>query len=84
MLISLTLQSNLSIPVERNFWKLGRRLGEKQKKGKDRSNRTRQNNRSADRKVESNDSPEIPDWGKDVKRVGLLSGQNTEEFKGGF
>ena len=36
------------------------------------SNRTRQNNKRADRKMESNDSPEIPDKGE------------TKEFKGGF
>ena len=34
----------------------------KRKKGEDRrSNRTRQNNKTADRKVQSNDSPGIPD-----------------------
>ena len=33
------------------------------------SNRTRQNNKGADRKVESNDSPEIPDRGVDIRRA---------------
>ena len=45
------------------MWKVGRRLGQRQEKGEDRiSNTTRQNNKRADRKMESiNDSPEIPD-----------------------
>ena len=48
--------------VSRNLWKLGRGLGQKQKRGEDRvSRRTRQNNKRVDRKMESNDSPEIPD-----------------------
>ena len=38
---------------------------QKAEKGEDRRrNRTRQNNKTADRKVESNDSPDIPDKGE--------------------
>ena len=33
------------------------------------SNKTRQNNKRADRKMESNDSPEIPDRGGDIRRA---------------
>ena len=39
-----------------------------EKKGQDRkSKRTRQKNKSGDRKGESNDSPEIPDMGKNIR-----------------
>ena len=40
------------------------------------SNRTRQNNKGADGKMESNDSPEIPDRGK-TEEPGLPSGQKN-------
>ena len=61
-----------------HFWKVGRRLGQKQKQGEDRmSNRTRQNNKGADRKMESNDSPEIPDRGETSKEPGLPSSQKN-------
>ena len=39
-----------------------------------RSNRTRQKNKRGDRKVESNDSPEIPDRGETSDIPGLPSG----------
>ena len=39
------------------------------------SNRTRQKNKRADSKVESNDSPEIPDRGKTSDIPGLPSGR---------
>ena len=56
------------------FWKVGRRRP-KAKMGEDRrSNRTRSNNKSADRKMESNDSPEIPDRGETSETPGLPSG----------
>ena len=42
------------------------------------SNRTRQNNKTADRKLESNDSPEIPDRGETAEEPGLPSGQKNE------
>ena len=48
------------------------------------SNRTRQNNKRADRKMESNDSPEIPDRGRNQKSPASLQAKGTEEFKGGF
>ena len=40
------------------------------------SNRTRQNNKGADRKMESNDSPEIPERGETSEEPGLLSGRS--------
>ena len=49
------------------------------------SNRTRQNNKRADRKMVTNDSPGITDRDKTSEEPGLLSGQkNGREFKGGF
>ena len=46
------------------------------KKGEDKmSNRTRQNNKRADRKIELNDSPEIPDRGETSEELGLPLGQ---------
>ena len=41
------------------------------------SNRTRQNNTRADRKIESNDSPEIPDREETSEEPGLPSGQRN-------
>ena len=43
----------------------------KRKKKKDRINRTRQKNKSGDSKVESNDSPEIPDRRETLDNPGL-------------
>ena len=64
--------------VYRNFRKICRRLGQKLKKGEDRrSNRTRQNNKRADRKMESNDNPEIPERGKTSEESGLPWGPNN-------
>ena len=66
----------------RNVWKEGRRLGQKQKQGNDRmSNMTRQNNKGADRKMESNVNPEIPDRGgaETSEEPGLPSGQRLEQ-----
>ena len=37
------------------------------------SNRTRQNNKGADRKIDSNDSPEIPDRVETSEEPGLPS-----------
>ena len=48
------------------------------------SNRTWQNNKRADRKMESNDSPKIPDREETSEESGLPSGQRRDEFKGGF
>ena len=39
------------------------------------SNRTKQNKKRADRKMESNDSPEIPDREETSEERGLPSGQ---------
>ena len=53
---------SLEKSFKKKFSKVGRRLSRKQKLGEDRmSNRNKQNNNWADRKMESNDSPEIPD-----------------------
>ena len=62
----------------KKFLDLGRRLGQNQKQGEDRmSNRTRQNNNGADRKMESNDSPNIPDRGETSEEPGLPSGHTN-------
>ena len=46
-----------------------------QNQGEDkRSNRIWQNNKGVDRKMESNDSPEIPDRGETSEEPGLPSG----------
>ena len=57
------------------------RLGQKQKKEDRMSNRTRQNNKTADRKMESNDSPEISASRSETSEVpGLPLGQlNTSQ-----
>ena len=53
-------------------------MGQKQKNPEgSKSNRTRQNNKRADRKVESNDSPEIPDRGETSAIPGLPSGPDS-------
>ena len=50
-------------------------MKKKRKKEEDRKgNRTRQKNKKGDRKVESNDSPEIPDRGETSNIPGLPSG----------
>ena len=41
------------------------------------SNKTRQNNKRADRKMESNDSPEIPDTEETSEEPGLPSSQKN-------
>ena len=43
------------------------------------SNRTRQNNKGTDRKVELNDSPEIPDREEASEDPGLPSGQKNRK-----
>ena len=58
----------------RIFWKKFRRMGQQAEKRWDRkSNRTRQKNERWDSKVESNDSPEIPDRGVTSDITGLPS-----------
>ena len=53
-------------------------MGQKLKKGEDSmSNRTRQTNKRADRQMESNDSPVIPDRGETSEEPGLHSGLLT-------
>ena len=52
--------------------------GPKAKKGQAKmSNRTRQNNKRADRKMKLNDSPEIPDRKEASEDPGLPSGQKN-------
>ena len=46
------------------------------------SNRTRQNNKGADRKMESNDSPEITYRGETSEEPGLPSGQKNGRVYG--
>ena len=41
------------------------------------SNRTRQNNKRANRKMESNENPEIPDRGETSEKPGLPSGSSA-------
>ena len=46
------------------------------------SNRTRQNNKGAGRKMESNGSPVLPDSGETSEEPGLPSGQKTGSVYG--
>ena len=56
----------------------GNETGPKADKGEDgMSNRTRQNNKRADRNMESNDNPEILDRGETSEEAGLPSGHNN-------
>ena len=48
------------------------------------SNRTRQNNKRADRKMESNDSPEILDRGEDTRRIRPPFGPKNRSLRGDF
>ena len=50
-------------------------MGQKQKQEDRMSNMTRQNNQGADRKMESNDSPDIPDRGETSEEPGLPLGE---------
>ena len=52
-----------------------------EKKDKTESDRTRQKNKRGDSKVESNDSPEIPDKGETSDIHGLPSGANIKQIK---
>ena len=61
------LKKSLSLNEKywRIFWNFFINVGQQAEKRKDRkSNRTRQKNKRGDSKVESNDRPEIPDWGE--------------------
>ena len=62
--------------IGRIFWKKFRRMDQQAKKKRSdrKSNRTRQKNKTGDSKVESNDSPEIPDRGETSDIPGLPSG----------
>ena len=61
--------------IGRIFWKKFRRMDQQTEKRYDRkSNRSRQKNKRGDSKVESNDSPEIPDRGETSDIPGLSSG----------
>ena len=53
-------------------------MGQQGEKRQDRkSNRTRQKDKRGDSKVESNDSPKIPDMGQTSDTPGLPSGDST-------
>ena len=59
--------------------------GTKAEKGEtNMSNRTRQNNKRADRKMELNDSPEIPDREETSEDPGLPSGQKNKSLRPDF
>ena len=45
------------------------------------SNRTRRNNNIADKKMESNDSPEIPDKEEATEEPGLPSGEKNIKYR---
>ena len=61
--------------IGRIFWKKFRRKGQQAEKDKDRKgNKTGQKNKGGDSKVESNDSPEIPDRRETSDIFGLPSG----------
>ena len=49
-------------------------MGQQAENDKTKDNRTRQKNKRGDSKVESNDSPEIPDRGETSDTHGLPSG----------
>ena len=55
-----------------------------QKKIDTKGNRTRQKNKRGDSKVESNDSPEIPDRGETLDIPGLPSGGDIKHWKTGL
>ena len=61
--------------MKRNLWKLAGDWAKSRKGGE--FSKTRQNNKSANRKTESNDSPEIPDRGETSEEPGLPAGQNN-------
>ena len=65
--------------IGRIFWKKLRRMDQQAEKREDReSNKTGQKNKRGDRKVESNDSPEIPDRGETSDIPGLPSGDTNQ------
>ena len=62
----------------RIFWKRLSRMDQQTEKKDRKSNRTRQNNKRVDSKVESNCSPEIPDRWKTSDIPGLPSGASMK------
>ena len=65
-----------SLPPENKNQESRQENRPKAEKGEDRrNNRIRQHNKRADRKVESNDSPEIPDSGRHHKCLASLWGK---------
>ena len=70
----------LTKTIVRIFWKKFRRMDQQTEKRYDRkSNRSRQKNKRGDSKVESNDSPEILDWGETKDIPGLPSGELKQQ-----
>ena len=69
----------LTKTIGRIFWKKFRRQGQQAEKDKERKgNKTRQKTKRGDSKVESTDSPEIPDRGESSDIPGLPSGDAGE------
>ena len=69
------IPKSLSLNEKRIFWRKVRRKGKEAERRQDRkSKRIRQKNKIVDSKVESNDSPEIPDWGETSDIPGFPSG----------
>ena len=65
----------------KNFLDKVQKKGPASRKRSDRKgNRTRQKNKRGDSKMESNDSPEIPDWGETSDIPGLPSGEEKRQI----
>ena len=57
----------------------GKKIGRKDQQADRKGNRIRQKNKRGDSKVESNDSPEIPDRGETSDIPGLPSGDHKHQ-----
>ena len=69
--------------IGRIFWKSSGEWTSRQKKRYDKnSNRTRQKNKRGDSKVESNDSPEIPDRGSIIREWTCLEFAKSQKAVG--
>ena len=86
------IKGNTKKPICRRIFFFKKFLESRQKTGpkaetrrRQNENRTRQNNKGADRMMESNDSPEIPARGETSEEPGLPSGKkNGRVFLRGF
>ena len=79
------IQKSLSLNEKywRIFWKKFRRMDQHAEKDDRKSNRTRKKNKRGGSKVESNDSPEIPDGGRHQTFSASLRGFWVIKKKGG-